>query len=179
MKIVGVVLHGDLLPARAVHENVVLFLGQVLDGRIEVDAVVLRHRLHVHVVGLLALQKPAAHVDRALAQRLVFIGADERLVHDLLETQPRTLGAGAVGRIEGEQPRLDLLDADAAVGAGVLYGEELFLAVAVDDDKPVRKAERRLKAVRQAFLNAVFDDQPVHHDGDIVFEIFIEPDLLL
>ena len=134
----------------------------------------LRDRLHIHIVRRLAFEEPAAHGDGALAQRLVLVRADERLVDDLLEAQPAAVGAGSVRRIEGEQPRLDLLYADAAVGAGIFDGKELFLAAAVDDDQPVGKSERRFEAVRKALPDAVFDDEAVDDDADAVLDVLVE-----
>ena len=122
VEVIGIVFHIDLFVAVTVHKDIVLFFGQIFDGNVHIDAVMARHGLGVHFVRLLALDVPAADLNGALAQRLVFVGTDERLVHHLLKAQARAFGTGSVRRIEGKEARLDLLDADTAVGAGILDG---------------------------------------------------------
>ncbi len=88
-------------------------------------------------------------------------------------TQPSAGGAGAVGGVEGELPRLQLGDVDPAGGAGVVLREEVRLgpgavAVHVHLHHPLRHAERGLHRVGQARAVLRAHHQPVHHQRDVV-----------
>ena len=52
------------------------------------------------------------------------VGDDEVLVEHQLLAEAVAGGAGALRRVEAEQPRLDLGDGEAGDGAGEFFGEE-------------------------------------------------------
>ena len=133
----------------------------------------------VHQVGGVGIEHPAARVNRALADGLGLIRADEVGIDGLFEPQPRTFGTRPPHRVEGEQTGLDLLDRNAAVGAGIAGGVQRFLPVAIDDDQPVRKAERRFQTLRKPFYNPLFYDEAVDDHGYVVLDILFESDLFL
>jgi len=88
-------------------------------------------------------------------------------------------GAGAVGRIEGEEPGRDLGQRSAAVRARVVRGEDLLGAVRHrDDDDPARHARRRLDRVRQPLAVLLvagrLGHQPIDHDFDRVLLLLVE-----
>lgn len=70
--------------------------------------------------------------------------------------------AGTVGRVERKEARVELLHADAAVGAGVILAEQQLLTA---DDlhtcEIVREAEGGLERSAQAALDAGLDNEAV------------------
>ena len=96
------------------------------------------------------------------------------------QPQPRAGGAGAVGVVEGEHPGRQLLDADAAVVAGVVLGKDqiLLLPQQIHDDDAAGEVGRRLHGVRQPLAKVGPDDEPVHHDLDVVLLVLLQRDIL-
>ena len=86
----------------------------------------------------------------AFAQSFGFIRADEIGIDKLFESEPRTIGAGAVRRVEREQTGFYFFDGNAAIGAGVRGGKQFFVAVAIDNDQPVRKFKRGFERIGKA-----------------------------
>ena len=122
------------LAAGAVEEDLAVLVGELLPGRVGVDAVVLGDRLDqpLPVAGVAG----APGLQRALGQRQRRVGDDQLGIDHPLEAEPVAALAGAVGRVEGEDPRLELGDRGAAVEAGEALGE----GEAVGD---IRRAARR------------------------------------
>ena len=91
--------------------------------------------------------------------------------------------AGAVRRVEGEDPRLQLRDRGAAVEAGELLGEEQRLGrVLVDHldfDQAGGETRRRLDRLREAPPQIGLHHQSVDDHGDVVFVFLVEDDLLV
>ena len=91
--------------------------------------------------------------------------------------------AGAVGRVEGEDPRLQLGDRGAAVEAGELLGEEQRLGSRVVDhldfDQAGGEAGGGLDRLGEAAAQVGLHHQPVDDDGDVVFVFLVEDDLLV
>src|SRR4029078_12148446 len=70
--------------------------------------------------------------DRALGQAQLDVGDDQLRVDLLLDAQPRALRARAVGRVEGERARLEVVEGErVAVGAGHALGEAALAVVVV------------------------------------------------
>src|SRR5205807_10164811 len=93
--------------------------------------------------------------DGAVLDRPRGVGDDLVLVDLQQHTEARAAAAGTVGRVEGEEPRRDLADGDAAVGAGVVLRKELDLTF----------TRRRLR-VGGTFVVLVEDlHQPLRHAG--------------
>ena len=72
---------------------------------------------------------PLPGMDGALGERQIFIRDDQVGVDFQLETQSGALRTGAVGSVEAEGARLDFPEADSAVNAGEVLGEEHFFAI--------------------------------------------------
>ena len=141
----------------------------------------LGERVEIHLRLRGGVEIPARYANRALAQSLGLVGADEVGVHRLAESEPEALGAGAVGRVEGKEPRLDFLERDTAVGTGVIDGIKLLFSLArvVDDHQAVCQLKRGFEAVRQAFLYPRLDDETIDDDGNIVLEVLFQLDFFL
>jgi len=148
---VGVADQVPLL-AGAVEEDLALRLLQLRPGLVGIDVVLL---------GDGGDQPPPVGGDaavpglqRALGQRQGRIGNDEFGVDHALEAEPVAALAGAVRRVEGEDPRLQLRDRGAAAEAGELLREEQrlgsLLADELDFDQAGRQARGRLDGLREA-----------------------------
>ena len=90
------------------------------------------------------------------------------------------LGAGAVGRVEGEAARFELRHVDAAGGAGQPVGVKLLVAFDHGHDhQPLGELERGVERGFQAFLDTRFDQQAVHHHLDGVVAAPVQLDGLV
>ncbi len=171
---------GDLVAFApgAVEEDLALGLLQLRPGLVDVDAVLLGDRgdQPPPVGGDAAVPR----LQGALGQREGRVGDDQLGVDDLLEAEPVAAIAGAVGRVEGEDPRLQLRDRGAAVEAGELLGEEEGLAVDdLDFDQARGEAGGGLDRLREAAAQVRFHHQAVDDDRDVVFVLLVEDDLLV
>ena len=127
------------------------------------------------------------------ASERVGIGDDQLGIDHALEAEAVATVAGAVGRVEGEDPRLQLGDRGAAVEAGELLAEEhrpagVLAALgpggapALDDldfDQPGGEAGGRFDRLREPPPQVRLHHQAVDDDGDVVFVLLVELDLLV
>ncbi len=87
---------------------------------------------------------------------------------------------GAVRRVEREDPRLQLRQGDAVLGAGEVLREEVRLAVDdVDRDEPLGERGGGLDRLRQPQAEVGLHHEPVDDHLDRVLELLVEDDLLL
>ena len=104
-----------------------VLLGELLPGLVEVEAELAGDALEdLLEEGRVA---PLPGLDGALAQAQLRVGHDELLVEDHARADAVAARAGAVRVVEREEARRDLGEADAALGAGELLGEEQVLAL--------------------------------------------------
>ena len=96
---------------------------------------------------------------RAVIDLQVLVGHHQAFVKE--ELRPKTIAfrAGAEGRVEGKQPRLDLGDGEAANRAGEVFAEGDALGLGVlhggfEDGDPVGQIKRGAETVGQAGLHA-------------------------
>ena len=126
---------------------------------------------------------PPAHGGIAPSRRVLSgSGIDQLRVDLLLGAQAGALRAGAVGRVEGEDPGLQVLDGQrVVVGAGQVLGE-LALAVLVvlgqvdevEQHDAAGEPERGLDRVGEPLLGARLDREPVDHHLDGVLLLLLE-----
>ena len=169
------------LAAGAVHEDVHDLLGEVLYGRRELEVVFLREGFVVHLRDAVALDVgPAGDLEAALEDGELRVLDEQAGVGAQLAAEARAGGAGAVGAVEGEHARRQLLYGDAAVLAGVVLGKELLAPVrgAVHEHEAPRERGRRLHRVREPARRVGADDEAVHHDLDVVLFVLVELYLL-
>ena len=135
--------------------------------------------------------------DRALAQGQFLVGDDEVLVDMLLDAEAAAGRAGAIGIVEGEQPRLDFRNGEAGDRAGELFREQDALGPALvvdlcgllvgflflggrrrigifDHREALGELQRGLKAFRQALADVGAHHDAVDHDVDVVREFLVE-----
>jgi len=170
-------LHGvaepDFLLARAVQDGVAHRLGQVLEWRIDVEAVVLAQAFDQREVIAVA-PVPALH--GAAGQREGRESHHPRRVEELHMAEPVAGRAGPDRRVEGEQARLELADGVVADRAGELGIEPMLvrpggvrLAVHLDGDGPaIGQPQRGLEALGQPLLHVGPNPKPVDHHVDVV-----------
>ena len=168
----------DPLAVGAVEEEVLLLLGQVLPRLLEVELPLVGDPLDDGLVEARAACRPGD--ERALADRKRRVGDEQIGVDLLLRAEPRAPRARAVRRVEREDPRLELREADAVLGAREALGERQLLAVDhVDHDEPFRQRDRRLDRLREPRAEIRLHHEPVDDDLDRVLELLVEDDLLL
>ena len=113
--------HLHLAHAGAVEERLLLLLGELRPGLVDVGAELLGHRLDHPLEVLAAGARPGR--EGALGEREVLVRDDELGV-DLEAGAEAVAGlAGAVGRVEREVARRQLLEGAVPVGAGEVLGE--------------------------------------------------------
>ena len=128
---------------------------------------------------LAVVHVPAGHRQRPLPQGLGLVRAQEVDVDDVLEAQTGAFRTGPKGTVEAEQPGFDLLDAGAAVRAGVLVAHQQRVLSVVDDDQPLGQLQRVFHAVGQPLFDALLDDQAVDDHADAVADVLVQLDLFL
>ena len=118
----------------------------------------------------------------ALGQGQVRVGHDQVGVDLLADAEAGAFRAGAVGRVERERPRLQVVDGERVpVRAGQLLGEPLLavrmVVLAVDElqhDDAVGQVQRRLHRIGQPLLGAGLDRQPVDDHLDVVLFLLLQ-----
>ena len=112
----------DLVVAGAVQQRCLRLLRQVLPLGVERELVEFAERgQRLDVIGR-GRFRPRR--DRALAQGQLLVGNDEILVDMLLDAEAAAGRAGAIGVVEGKQPRLDLRNGEAGNRAGEFFREQ-------------------------------------------------------
>ena len=119
-----VICEGDLVVAGAVEDHVAEVFGERLPRLGHGLAVGARERLQRLLVigGGGARARPGG--DGAAVEAQVFVGHHEVRLEEQLGAEPVAGRAGAIGVVEGEEPRLDLLDGEAGDRAGELRRED-------------------------------------------------------
>jgi hypothetical protein len=125
----------EALVARAVEGHVAESLRELVPGLFQVDAVLFGH----HKEMLAPPSRPLAHMAepgrRAVEQGEVGLGDDQVGIDAQLDPQPVAVGAHPAGRVEAEQRRAELGEADVTMDAGVVLAEEDLLAAVQYDDE--------------------------------------------
>ena len=113
-----VIDEGDRFAPRAVKDGGLHRLRQLAPGRVHRHFEVLGER--VQRLGVVGRTRPGARPghDGALAQRQRWIGHDERGFEAHFRAEAVAFRTGAKRIVEGEQPRLDLVDGEAGDRAG-------------------------------------------------------------
>ncbi len=153
-----------------------LHLGrQILPGRLQIEVVVLGQGFeHLEVVE--AALVPTA--DGAAGQALARIVDHLVRIEVLLHPEPVTGGAGTSRVVEGEDPRLQLRDRVATLGAGEVgresHGGNPLLSVhGRHQDDAAGESQRRLERLGEALLQIVTHLEAVHHhlDGVLLLQL--------
>ena len=151
---------------------------ELLPRLVEVDLPAVGDRLDHRFVEVRVADRPRD--ERALRDRERRIGHEQIRVDLLLRAEPGAPRARAVRRVEREDPRLELGERDAVLGAGEPLGERQLLAVDdVDDDEPLGERDRGLDRLPEPRAQIGLHHQPVDDHLDRVLELLVERDLVL
>ncbi len=188
------------LVAGALEQQVAVALGQFAPGDVGVDPVRLRNRFEQPPVVERGRLRPRLQGPFGDRQRRV--GDDQLGVDHPLEAEAVAALTAAVGRVEGEDPRLELGHRGAAVQAGELLAEDQHLAplagaragqnlrsgalgrarvtgIAIetfDLDDPLGELGCRLERLGEPLAQTLLHHQPVDDDRDVVLELLVELD---
>src|SRR6266446_8014201 len=120
----------------AVKQKVLNLVGKFLEGRRQVEAVSLDNQLNA--ANQVLRRRTGAQA--AIEYRLRPIDNHLRRIEIVAASKAVAFGTGSVGTVERERSRLELRNADAAVGTGEPRGIERFLSVDDgDQDGPAAK----------------------------------------
>ena len=110
----------------------------------------------------------------------LLVGHHEVRIDHVPVPDARAVPAGAVRVVEAERARLQLAQADVAVHAGELLGEELFVALRVGDQHgALGHSQRALDGIGDPRrIGAVSDHQAVYHDVDRVPLLLVQVERL-
>ena len=171
----------ELFPPGAMEDDLLGLRGEVLEGGGELEAVLLAQGLKVHPGDGIPLHiLPAGDGDGAVQDGQGGVGDDQLGIGFHLAAQTGAGGAGAEGTVEGEHPRGQFLNGDAAVLAGVVLGEGEVpvLLYQVDEQKTSPQGGGGLHRVGEPAEDVRPDDQTVHHDFNVVLLVFLQRDVL-
>ena len=168
----------DPLAVRAVEEQVLLLLRQVLPGLVEIELPLVCDPLDDGFVEARVARRPRD--ERALADRERRVGDEHVGVDFLLRAQTVATRAGPVRRVEREDARLELGQGDAVLGTCEPLRERELLAVDdVNHDEALGQGDSRLDRLREPRAQIGLHDEPVDDDFDRVLELLVEDDLVL
>ena len=173
------VLDVDPVAAGAVEEVALLLLVELRPGPVGRDLVAVGDRLDHRLVEARVADRPRH--ERALVDREARVGNEQVGVDLLLRAEPGAARAGAVRRVEREDPRLELGQRDAVLGAGEPLGVRAALAALeqVDHDEPLGERDRGLDRLREPQAQVVLHHEPVDDHLDRVLELLVERRRLL
>ena len=186
------VVDAHLLLAQTPHHAVAHLLRQVLPRGVGRGAQVLAHRAQDLGVVVAVLERR----ERALGDRQRGIGHDEARVHLLAAADTQAVGAGAVGRVEREVARLQLVHRVAVLGAREGQREQMLslpeaargarggaaalaegLAVVAEhlhEHAPVGQLGGQLHRLGDAARGALLELDAVDHHVDEVLDLLVE-----
>ena len=174
------VMHIDLLVC-AVNDNVLYFFGELPERRFQTEFKFLRKRLQNRVskASLRTAGLPAQNRNRAVLQTHALVGNHQIHVKFHFIAQAKTTRTRAERIVEGKASRLNFADADAAVRAGKALAElNRFAINNVQSHQTFCQRKYILHGIRQTTLDTAFHYKTVHHDFNIVLDIFLNLEIL-
>ena len=122
---------------------------------------------------------PADDGNRALIDGKAVVRYQKTGVKLHAVAQSRAVRAGTEGIVEGKTAGLDLGNTDPAVRAGKALAELQELpADNIRLHQSLGEGQGIFHGIRHAALGSGADDQTVHHDLDVVLDVFVEGDVL-
>ena len=176
-----VVGHPQLLAPGAVENHIHGLRGQLLHRGGKGKVIFLGQCLKIHTEnGIRADTLPAGNLNGPIHQGLVPVGDHQICIRHQPEAQAGTAGAGTGGVVEGEHSGFQLRQAYAAVLTGVVQGEAQLLSIRwqFDGHKSAAVGAGRFNGVRQTAAQSFLQNQPVHHQINIVLFVLLRTDLL-
>ena len=159
----------------AVEQQVLNLVGKFLEGRGQIEAIRFGHQLQT----VNQVLRRRARAQAAIEQRLRPIDDDLCGIEIVAAAEAVALGAGSIGAVERERARLQLRNADAAVGAGQARGIERFVSV---DDRDLNQSAAQLHGEANGEFQAVLDSglhqQAIDDDFDGVVLALVEREVV-
>ena len=175
-----VIGHVQLFRAGAVENHLHGLFGKGIDRIRQGEMVFLGQSLEIHPEnGVRPGTLPAGSLNGPVKNGLRFVRDYQVLIRNQLKAKARTIRAGTVWIVEGEHPRLQLRQADAAVLAGVVLGKTQLLVLLgqLDGHKAPGMGAGRFNRVRQAAAQPLLQHQTVHHQLNGVLPVLFQLDL--
>ena len=124
--------------------------------------------------------RPAAGHNAAVQYGQVRVRHDELGIDAQKRTQTAAGRTCSIGSVEGEQPRRQLLNGNAAVLAGIVLRKAQLpvLSDEVDPYDPPGKGKRRLDGIRDPALRLRLYHDTIDHDLNVVLFVFFKGDRL-
>ena len=169
-----------LSAARSVDQDIFHFVAVLFKGRIQAEIIFLRQRPQngVGEASRIVAGLPAHHRDGSLVDAPALVRNHQIHVKFHLIAQAVALRTGAEGIVEGKAPGFDLIDADPAVRAGEALAEGHGLpADHIHEKQALRERQHAFNGIRKPSVDSGLHHQAVHHDLDIVLDIFIQLNL--
>ena len=150
-------------------ENLAGLGRQFLPGQVHGDAVLVGHRLYQSLEELGVARGPRGY--GSLGQGSLGVGYHQLGVHLVAGAEAVAVFAGPVGGVEREVAGGQFLEALAVGGPGQVLGEDEDLGVRAGVDEldlshPFGQSQRRLQRLGQAAVDALAQDQTIHHHLD-------------
>ena len=152
---VAVVFQVEGFALCAEEEQVDYLLGKGFDRHIKAEVVLFRHGPVIDVghAVLLVGGPPAADGEGPLQHRQFAAYQHQIRIHPLKAAYAAALGTGAEGAVEGKGAGRKLVDAYAAVGAGVILGKGQLLLAVKHNNGAVAEMEGQLQRVGEALAD--------------------------
>ena len=173
------IFHTDLFAAGAVKQNIHLFFCEILDGRSHGKAVFPAQSFNTLLIPTVHIADIQRH-NSAFGDGKVLIG-DHKIridLHRIAETV--AFGASPEGIVKGKHTGRHFPDADITVGTGEIAAEQqCFTANDLHFHEAVGLFQRQFHGIGQTLIHIGAHHQAVHHDGDIMFHLLFQDDLLI
>ena len=185
LAVAAVRLDGDRLPA-AVEQHIALLIAELIPGGLQFEAEGLAHRIEKGEVVAVVLVAPGG--DSGI-HGLGGIG-HHPLGGELTQMADAVaIGAGAIGAVEGEEARRELLHHSAMDGAGKILGIEalplhplgqLFAALGhhLHQGQTFTPLEGGAQRIGETLLHSLTGHEAVDHHLDVVGVVLIELDVV-
>ena len=166
---------------RAVDQNIVDLLRIILKWSVQIKVIFFAQSFQ-NCPGEAAFIRtglPPEGRDRPLVDGQAFVRNHQILVKFHLVSQSKTIRTGPEGVIEGKAPGLHLVDADPTIRTGEILAEIGDGSIQmIHHHQTASQREGCLDGVGKTFLDTVPHHQAVHHNLNIVFNVFVQSDLL-
>ena len=159
----------------AIEQKVLNLVGKFFERRRQIDAVRFGHQLQ----SVRQVLRRRARTQAAIEQRLRPIHNDFGGIEIVAAAQAVTLRTRAVRTVERKRARLQLRNADAAIGTGQARGiQRLFTVHDRDQNQAAAQLHRQSDRQFQPVLDTGLHQQAINHDFDGVILALVETEIV-
>ena len=169
------------MSACAVQNNILYLLGIIFKRCIQIKTVFPAKGIQNSIgkTALICARLPAHHYNSPFrnAQRLI---RDHKIrVKFHLITKAKTLRAGPKWVIKRKTSWLDLINTDSTIRTGKALAEIHIISIhGIHHSQSISQIQYCLKRICKSFLNSRLHDQTVYNNGNRMFNIFVQGNLL-